>query len=331
LDANGIDFQYRRDKDITMSLLGRSAQFRFSGLLNEPSACTLKAGDFQAVFLPGHGMLGASLRHKGVEILRRIENLDAAAAGGSTAGIPLLYPWANRLNGPRYSAAGREVNLELSSRLLHLDANGLPMHGVPWSLLTWEVTDARKDFIAAQLDWSRDDLLAVFPFRHNLQMTAALGADGLAIETTLAAGPDGPVPVSFGFHPYVGLAGTPRQNWRLELPPMRKLLIDSRGIPNGSDESFPISKLELGERGFDDGFALMNEQASFSIAGGDRRITLDFVAGYRYSQIYAPKDKDYIAIEPMTAPTSALASGQGLRLVEPGGKFQAVFRIRIEE
>jgi len=43
---------------------------------------TLVAGDLEVVFLPSHGMLCASLRHKGVEILRRVENLEAAAAKG---------------------------------------------------------------------------------------------------------------------------------------------------------------------------------------------------------------------------------------------------------
>src|SRR5258705_7956251 len=104
-------------------------------LLKEPSARTIAAGELEAVFLPGHGMLGASLRHRNMEILRRIEDLQAAAAKGSTAGIPLLHPWANRLAGFHYGAAGREVNLDPSSPLLHLDEHGLPMHGVPWSLL----------------------------------------------------------------------------------------------------------------------------------------------------------------------------------------------------
>ena len=53
----------------------------------DPSARMLVAGDLEAVFLPAHGMLGASLRHRGVEILRRVEDLDAAAA--KDAGIPL--------------------------------------------------------------------------------------------------------------------------------------------------------------------------------------------------------------------------------------------------
>src|SRR5260370_10858778 len=77
------------------------------GLLNEPAVRTLTAGDLEAVFLPSHGMLGTSLRHRGVEVLRRVQDLEAAVATGSTAGIPLLHPWANRLAEPRYSAAGR--------------------------------------------------------------------------------------------------------------------------------------------------------------------------------------------------------------------------------
>src|SRR5215472_16300273 len=99
----------------------------------------LAAGELEALILPTHGMLGASLRHRGVELLGRIEDLDAAAANGSTAGIPLLHPWANSLGGLRYRAAGRSVELDRSSSLLHFDQNGLPIHGVPWSMLAWEV------------------------------------------------------------------------------------------------------------------------------------------------------------------------------------------------
>src|ERR1700719_3462334 len=139
----------------------------------DPSALTLVAGDLEAVFLPRYGMLGASLRHRHVEILRRVQDLEVAAAKGSTAGIPLLHPWANRLAGPRYRTAGREVVLDPSSPLLHFDEHGLTMHGVPWSLLAWELTEARQD------------LLAVFPFRHRLELVATLGPDRLTLETTL--------------------------------------------------------------------------------------------------------------------------------------------------
>jgi galactose mutarotase-like enzyme len=165
------------------------------------------------------------------------------------------------------------------------------MHGVPWSHLTWEVTENRQDSLVARFDWTRGELLAVFPYRHQLELTATLRPHGLAFETTLNAGMNGPVPVSFGFHPYLGLPGLPRAQWRLTLPPLRKLVLDPHGIPTGEDEPFGGLDSCLGERDLDDGFALPEER--------------------------------------LTAPTSALTSGRGLRLVQPGGKFRAAFRVSI--
>jgi len=301
-----------------------------SPFLEESSARWLVAGDLQAVFLPDHGMLVASLRYQGVEILRRVEDLEAAAARGSSAGIPLLYPWANRLAEPRYRVLGKEIVLDQSSPLLHLDEHGLPMHGVPWSLLSWVVTEARDDFLAARLEWTGSDLLAVFPFRHRIELGATLCPESLTLETTVVASSESPVPVSFGFHPYLGFSEPSRANWHLKLPAMRKLVLDGRGIPTGDEEPFGGFDAELGENSFDDGFALPEEQTTFSVIGATCKVSVELLAGYRHAQVFAPKDKDYIALEPMTAPTSALTSGRGLRFVSPGERFQAVFRIRVE-
>lgn len=293
------------------------------------SGRSVVAGDLEAVFLPGRGMIGASLRDRGAELLRRVEDLDTMAAEGRAAGIPLLHPWANRLAGFHYRAAGREVALDPSSPLLHRDDNGLPIHGVPWSRLAWEVTDARKDGLAARLEWDRREHLAVFPFRHRLEMAVTLRPEGLTWETTLVAGPDGPVPVSFGFHPYFGLPGLPRARWRLQLPPMTRLALDRYQIPTGAEEPFAGIDAELGTLDFDDGFALRDGVNSFSIEGAGRRVTVECLEGYRYAQVFAPKGQDYVALEPMTAPTNALTTGHGLLLVPPGGRFRATFRIRV--
>src|SRR5262245_54194335 len=181
-------------------------------------------GDLEAVFLPDRGMLGVSLRHRGEELLRRLENLEAAAAKGSTAGIPLLYPWANRLASPRYRVVGRDVTLDPASRLLHCDEHGLPIHGVKWATLAWEPIAAMPDRLEVGLEWRQPELLEVFPFRHELRMIATLSPDNLTIRTTIMA--DDVVPISFGFHPYIGIPSLPREQWRLELPAMRKLLLD---------------------------------------------------------------------------------------------------------
>ncbi len=297
--------------------------------LKDPSALRLVAGDLEAVFLPTRGMLGASLRHRGVEMLRRVDDLAAAAAKGSTAGIPLLHPWANRLADCHYRAGGKDVGLDPSSPLLHLDGHGLPIHGVPWSRLTWEVRDATPRRLTACLDWTRPDWLAIFPFPHRLEITAVLDAQSLTVDTVLLAGTGGPVPVSFGFHPYFGIAGVPRREWHLSLPAMQRLRLDAHGIPTGDAERFERFDHTLADRGFDDGFALEGESPSFALTGGGLCIRVDFIAGYRYAQVFAPPADDFIALEPMTAPTSALTHGRGLELVPPGGRFDAAFRVSI--
>jgi galactose mutarotase-like enzyme len=290
----------------------------------------LAQGELEAVFLPAQGMLGASLRHRGVEMLRRVDDLPLAAAKGTTAGIPLLHPWANRLEGLRYRAAGRKVQLDPSSPLLHLDANGLPIHGVPWSALAWEVAASTQAHVSARLAWSREDLLAVFPFPHHMELTATLDRDGLTLETTLVAGSEGAVPVCFGFHPYFGLPDLPRAGWRLATPAMQRLALDARMLPTGAEEPWDRFDAELGARGFDDGFRLDGAGASFSLSGAGRRIRVDFLSGYAYAQLYAPPGQDLVAIEPMTAPTNALRSGAGLELVAPGERYRAAFRVRVD-
>jgi aldose 1-epimerase len=297
--------------------------------MNADSVVSLIAGDLRTIFWPKSGMLCASFCHRGAELLRRIDDLEAAKAKGSTAGIPLLYPWANRLDSLHYRAAGRDVVLGPSSPHLHFDDHGLPMHGVPWGQLAWEAVEVKPDSILARLDWERPDLLAVFPYPHKLQMGAALDPEGLTLHTTVFASAGSPLPVSFGFHPYFGIPRLRRQEWRIGLPVMQRLLLDARGIPTPGQEHFGPIDAALGDMNFDDGFAVMDAQPAFSLSGAGRRITLQFLEGFPYAQVFAPKDKDFIALEPMTAPTSALTSGRGLHVVEPGAEFRASFRVTI--
>jgi aldose 1-epimerase len=297
----------------------------------DPSANTdiLTAGDLQATFWPAAGMLGASLRFRGVELLRRVDDLDAARIKGSSAGIPLLYPWANRLGSLQYRAAGRHVSLESTSPHLHFDDHKLPMHGVPWSQLQWNVVSRGADALTARLDWLSQELLAIFPFPHHVEMVARLRPVDLEIQTTVFADSGSPVPISFGFHPYFGLPGIPRAEWTLNAPAMHKLALDVQGIPTGQENPQTPIAARLGNTGYDDGFALSDEQAKFSIAGNGYSIAIEFQSGFAFAQIFAPKDKEFIAIEPMTAATNALCSGAGLRVIAPGEQFTASFRIEV--
>jgi aldose 1-epimerase len=287
----------------------------------------LNAGDLQAVFLPSQGMLGASLRYRGVELLRRLENLEAAAEKGSTAGIPLLYPWANRLSQSAYEVFGSKVSLDLKSPLLHADENGLPIHGIKWSALPWNEVSYGPTRLVARLEWNRPEWLAVFPFKHVVEMTVSLEPEGLTIETTVLA--EERMPASFGFHPYFGLSKTPRAQWRLRVPAMRQLDLNYQGIPTGKDSAFAQNNFALGNASLDVGFRVLESQPEFSLSDGERQITVHFLENFPYAQLYAPKDKDFIAIEPMTAPTAAL-NRKNFQTVQPGSPFRTRFQIRVK-
>jgi aldose 1-epimerase len=296
----------------------------------DPSARTLRSDGLRAVFLPGRGMLGASLQHRGEELLGRVEDIASFAQSGRTCGIPLLHPWANRLGAMFYRAAGKKVLLDRITWIGH-DDKGLSMHGVPWPRLAWQVMDEDDSTLNARLDWTSAERLAVFPFPHHVEMNIAVRFDTLSVETTLLADESSAVPVSFGFHPYFRIPGRPRAEWQVHLPAMSQLRLDERSIPTGEETPFPAFDAKLGGRPFDDGYALLDPHAFFSVAGNGRRITVEFDDGYRYAQVFAPRDKDYIAIEPMTAPANALVSGRGLRLVEAGSLFRATFRVKVQE
>jgi aldose 1-epimerase len=291
---------------------------------------TAPDGGLVARFATRAGMVGCSLCHHGAELLGLRGGLDAYVSSGKTFGIPLLYPWANRLGGWSYAVAGREVTLDRDSPLLREDEHGLPIHGALAASPAWQARAEGPSRLAAELDFgAHPQLLAVFPFSHRLELAIELGVGRLTITTTVVAGGDGPVPLSFGFHPYLAPPGAPRADWLVELPARTHFALDARGLPTGETRQQPAEASALRERTFDDLYALTGP-GRFSVAAAGRRITVEMVSGYPYAQVFAPPNQPVICFEPMTAPVDALRSHDGLRLASPGQAASATFSIAVE-
>jgi galactose mutarotase-like enzyme len=279
----------------------------------------LRGGGYEAVFLPGLGMLGASLTKEGTELLSLHGGVDAYR-GGHTTGMPLLAPWANRLSQLRFRAAG--VNVDLNGVPLHTGADGLPRHGTMGARSGWQLVGVKPNAFVARFAYDTPELLAAFPFPHELEVDASLSARGLRVTTRVRPLRRRAVPVAFGWHPYFKVGGA-RSRWKLRLPERTAIGLDERGIPTGGIELRPAENEPLGKRAFDDLFAL-GEDRRFALEGGGRRIELRFDERYPYLQVYAPPGESFIAIEPMAAPTDALVQG-GAPVVKPGEDFAASF------
>ncbi|HEX2086211.1 MAG TPA: aldose 1-epimerase [Solirubrobacteraceae bacterium] len=258
-------------------------------------------------------MAAMSLLHRGEELLGRRDGIAAYALTGATTGIPFLHPWANRLTTP-----------DLPEDVPR-DERGLAIHGV--LPRAWRVLRAGTTGVHAVLDFPWH---AAFPYEHRVDQRIALDPRRLRIETALTATGDVPVPVSFGFHPYLRLPGEAREDWVVALPRRRRLLTDRRGIPTGEGVHEVAEVKRLRDRTFDHGYDRLGPRPRFAVGGGGRRITVELVAGYNVAQVYAPGDDDVICFEPMTAPTNALVSGNGLRTVPPGATFRAAFTVAVD-
>jgi aldose 1-epimerase len=293
----------------------------------EPGAgVSISSGPLDATFLPQLGMLGSSLRHRGEDLLALPGGLDGYRKGNVT-GLPLLAPWANRLGARRYEVDGFVVDLDGLD--LTTDEHGLPIHGTMTAQPGWEVVAVSRHSLTARFDFgAHPDLLASFPFPHELRIEATVEPTTLRVDTTLVPTGDRPVPVSFGYHPYLCVPGARREDVRLRLPERRHLELDSRQLPTGRAHVEEAEDEPVGTRAFDDLYELVDDrQLALSCAG--RRLVLELGDGYDHAQVFTPPGAETVCLEPMTAPVNALVDGR-CALATPGTSFTARFSLRVD-
>jgi galactose mutarotase-like enzyme len=287
------------------------------------------ASSVAAEFVPDAGMIGTSLTDSGTQLLGQRRGLDAYVTAGKTMGIPILYPWANRLGADTYTAEELTVTLIPGENGVRPDPNGLPIHGVLAAYPGWRVTAEAVNELTAELDFGAEpSLLAIFPYPHVLELTVRLLARTLTVRTTVTPSGDTAVPLCFGFHPYLQLPDAARDEWIIETPPLRHLSLDERGLPTGTTTAQPAKSERLGDNTFDDAYDQVNDGAVFAVSGGGRRLEVHFDRAYPAAQIFAPPGEDVVCFEPMTAPTDALRRG-GYRRARPGESAVAQFSIRV--
>ena len=298
------------------------AEFETVTLRDPSSALT-------ATYVPEAGMIATSLSDAGAELLGQRRGLQAYVSNHKTMGIPILYPWANRLSSNGYGVDGAVVTLTPGTGGVRTDEHGVPIHGTLAAYPGWHVTTELESQLTAELDFAaRPGLLASFPFPHLLTLDVTLMQRTLTVKTTVTATTGSRVPMCFGFHPYLTLPGVPRAQWQIETPSMRHRPVNPWGIPTGAAIAHPATAETLGDKVIDDGFDEVADGSMFAVSGGDRRIEVHFDAGYTAAQVFAPATDEVVCFEPMAAPTDALRRG-GYREVQPGESVTAQFRIKI--
>jgi aldose 1-epimerase len=294
----------------------------------------IAAGGYLAVATElGAGL--RELRHAGSPVITgyQPDELPPGAAG------QLLVPWPNRIDGGRYTVAGTEYQLDLSE-----PAAGNAIHGlgrwVPWQAV-------RQDRHAVVL---RCVLLGRtgYPFCLEMEVEYRLSDDaGLSVSVTARNVGGQPAPYGTGSHPYLTTGAPSVDECEVTLPVARWLPADARGIPAGPVRDVAGGPLDfraarrLGAARLDHAFTgLDRDEAGRTwarLGDGGTEVALWAGPGYNWLQVFTGDTMDAahrrraVAVEPMTCPPNAFATGTDLIMLDPGGSVTHTWGIQVTQ
>lgn len=263
-----------------------------------------------------------SYRHAGAELL---DGYGADDTAGHARGH-VLAPWPNRIADGRYTWDGAEQQLALTE-----PATATAIHGLV-NYAPWRVLDrGAGHLVLGYLLHPQPG----YPFALRLRIAYELGAAGLRVTTTATNEGAVALPYGEGHHPYLAAGpGLRVDDCTLVSPAATRLPADDRGIPTGrSAVAGTPADLRAGRRigdlVLDDCFTDLERDAA---GRAEVRLTRPDGTGaavwmdesYGYLQLYTgdtiPGDarRRGLAVEPMTCPPNAFATGEAVRRLQPG-------------
>jgi aldose 1-epimerase len=260
-------------------------------------------------------------------------------------GLPLLAPWANRLNEEAFWANGKKYPFNMT---LGNVRGPIPIHGLLTNSDYWEVVEVKADGKSAHATsrlrfWKHPELMAQWPIAHEYELTYRLVGGTLETQITVTNLSTDAMPISLGFHPYYRVPDVPRDQWIANIPVRKRVIADSRLVATGEFRPYDLPRpLPLKDHYLDDGFTDLERDAQgrahFSIEGGGKKVEAIFGPKYPVSVIYSPpplngQPRDFICFEPMTGITNAInLNHEGkyadLQTVAPGAKWTESFWVR---
>lgn len=269
--------------------------------------------------------VGASLRGLTVRGTDVIADYPLGMSAPQGSGI-VLVPWPNRVRDGRWSAEDPHGNRYDEQLAITEPSRDNAIHG----LLRY------APYVVAEGDGEVTLTAAVvpqtgYPFSLDTRVTYALTDDGLAVTHEIANVGSASAPVAVGTHPFFRISGAESADLTLAVPAATRFRVDDRLLPLAEDPIAEDDDLRggrrLGDLDLDDGYGQLERGAdglarTTLVAPDGRTVTMWQDEAFGCIQVFTsttyPGHDLVVAVEPMTAPTDALNSGQGLKWLEPG-------------
>lgn len=286
----------------------------------------IRHGDQEAVAVA----VGGGLRTYTIGGRDVLDGYDATAMCDG-ARCQTLVPWPNRVKDGKWRWDGVDQQLALTEPEQHNAIHGLAR----W--LTWEPVSHDESSVTLRCVVAPQP---GYPWRLDVTNTWSLSDAGLTAETEVGNDSDSRAPVAAGFHPYITV-GTPRiDDALLEIPAATRILTGAQQIPTGTEPvegtayDFRTAR-PLGDLEIDHTYTELDRSpdglARLTLAAPDasRRVSVWVDSAYPYLEVFTgdalpdpARRRAGLGVEPMSAPPNALASGDSVVTLAPGGSWR---------
>ncbi len=276
-----------------------------------------------------------------VEVIDAEPDFGINGGRASGNGIPILFPFPNRIRGGHYRWEGQDYQLP------ELDGEGNAIHGFVLDR-PWRVTEKGEHFVVGEFQLSQDapDRLPFWPADFILELRYEVQENKLACHVRISNPSTAPLPWGFGTHPYfrMPLAVESRFADCLVQAPATEAweLVDY--LPTG--QRIPVNGhidlregRRLGVEPLDDvltGIAHDNGHIE-SLAMDERaglQVTQKTDSIFRELVVYTPAHGRSVCLEPYTCVTDAVnlageGHDSGWLVLPPGEEFRTWINIEL--
>ncbi len=249
-------------------------------------------------------------------------------------GNPILFPFPGRIPKGEFQFQNQKYQVPVNFR------DGTAIHGFifdkKWEISEISAPSSKEAFLKST--YTSDSILEkFFPFPFQIEMTYILRDSELELVFKAINRSRQALPFGYGIHPYFPLSGK-REDWVLYLPAAEIYeLVDI--LPTGVSKKIPrqfdfraekslqgiymddlFGKLKKTKQGYVTCW-LKNRETNF-------KLTVTSDQNFDFYVLYAPKEHDFLCIEPYTCIPNALnlinaGIKTGLRLLKAGEPFEA--------
>ena len=234
----------------------------------------------------------------------------------------VLIPWPNRVPDGRFSFGGDDYQLPINEVERNTSIHGL----VRWA--RWTVQSPAAHLAVASY---RLPPQPGWPYELACQVAYELHAAGLTVTTSVRNRAEVPCPLGVGHHPYVTAGTGTVDSQTLRIPAATVLEMNAQGRVTRRSATVATVFAPLGDKALDTPFTDLVRDADgrcrVELTGENGTVEVWVDEAWPYLQVFTgdtlgpPERRRGVAVEPMTCPPGALASGEGLTVLQPGDSF----------